>query len=173
MKYIAFTVLVLALLAAICIAVLWTKMPTAKLTVYPVRLLGTNVSWPSLPGPQQQWLPWEFAIKNSGRAPAQWAAHVHFKDGEHEWAENAEWVFDPSHGFLQPGETATIKVGVLQDSRTIWSVTVGYHCVESDVERTLHGWFRPIPKLRRLLPNDDYHYAADVWHHGTNVVTAR
>ena len=113
------------------------------------------------------------SIKNSGGAPAQWLAHLHFKDKEHEWAENAEWAFDPSHGWLQPGETATIKVGVLQDSGTIWRVTVGYSCVESRVERTLHDWLRPIPKLRRLLPNDNYHLAADTWHQGTNVTTAR
>jgi hypothetical protein len=173
MKYLAITVLGLVLLAAICGIVLRANMPTAKLTVHAVRPVGRNVNWVTSPESVEHWPVWDFAVTNTGQAPAEWIAYLHFKGGDKEWLDMSAWSFDPRGGVLSNGESTTIQIGVPADSRTPWAVTLKYRTFKSPIESKLYGWLKPVPKLRRLLPNDGDHFAADAWHVGTNVTAAR
>src|SRR5436305_2967713 len=118
MKYIAFIVLGLVLLAAIGGVVLWDNMPTAKLTVHAVRPKGLSVSGLPAPGREQFWPIWEVAITNTGRARVHWIVHFNFKDGEHEWAEIAPGPLGTSSGALSAGQSAVFEACVPPYSRT-------------------------------------------------------
>jgi hypothetical protein len=39
------------------------------------------------------------------------------------------------------------------------------------LEQKLSSWLKPVPLLRRLLPNNGEHSARDAWHVGANVTT--
>jgi hypothetical protein len=99
-------------------------------------------------------------------------ADMRFKDGNREWADHSAWNVDPHGGFLSNGQSATIKVGVPQTPRTNWAVTVKYWPDWSPLETKLYSWLTPVPKLRRLLPNDRYHFATSGWYSGTNITIA-
>jgi hypothetical protein len=163
LKWVAFTVLGLVLLAAIGGIVLRANMPTAKLTVHMVR----PINWPPSENEEPRWPMWEVAITNTGRATADYSVYAHATD-------NGPLAFDlPRFGALSNGESARIGVSVPPDVRTNWVVTVKYWARTSPVENRLNAWLKPLPMLRNLLPNSDAHYASDVWHTGTNVATAR
>jgi hypothetical protein len=170
MKYIAFTVLGLVLLAAICGVVLWTNMPTAKLTVQPVGPMGTNICLDGAPR-RPCWPVWNFAVTNAGRSPAQWIAYFHFKSGTNEWADLSSWNFPRQTGTLAAGKSFSLQVGIPPDSGTNWALTIKYWPKTSSVENTLAGWFKPFPMLRNILPNSADHFAASAWHQGTNITT--
>jgi hypothetical protein len=172
MKYIAFIGLGLVILATILYVVLWANMPTAKLAVYPVRPLGSNVTWLDDFGPEEPSPAWEFAITNAGRTPAHWVAYRHFKEGDNELAEVSPWHIDRPAGVLSPGESATIKVGEPLDPRSTWALTVKYWPDCSPLEMRLYSWFEPVPKLRRILPNDGDPFAVTEWYSGTNITIA-
>jgi hypothetical protein len=172
MKYIAFIGLGLVILATILYAALWANMPTAKLAVHPVRPLGSNVILSPYPGHEEVMSAWEFAITNAGRSPAHWIAYMHFKDGNHEWADTSAWQIDRPVGAVSPGKSATIKVGAPPDPRTNWAVTVKYYPDANPFEAKLYSWLTRVPKLSRLLPNDGDHFAASGWYSGTNITIA-
>jgi hypothetical protein len=83
MKYIAFILLGLVLLAAIGGIVLWANMPTAKLTVHAVKPMATNVAWTNSLGNQLSSRTCEVAVTNSGSGNADWSATVVLKNGVH------------------------------------------------------------------------------------------
>jgi hypothetical protein len=172
MKYIAFIGLGLVILATMLYAVLWANMPTGKLAVHPVMPMGANFTYPHASMAVEPRRAWQFAITNAGRAPATWFAYVHFKDGNHEWADPSAWNFDPKGGVLSNGQSATIKVGVPPCPGTNWAVTVKYWPVWTPLETKLNSWLKPVPQLRRLLPNDGEHFAASGWYSGTNITIA-
>src|SRR3954462_15824739 len=167
MKYVAF-IAGPVLLAAVCAVVLWANMPAAKLTVRAVKPTGAMVTRYLWQERQQIWPVMECAITNTGRASARWDAYLHLKDGQREYADDWTFNIDRRFGSLSPGGAAVFEIGVPPDSRTNWAVTVKYWPVKSPVETTLDNWLKPIPKVRRLLPNSGDHFAADAWHRGTN-----
>jgi hypothetical protein len=172
MKYIAFIVLGLVLLAAIGGIVLWANMPTAKLTVHAVRPTGTNVSWLSPEGQEQSSPIWQFAITNTGRTPVAWQAYIRFKGARREWTNSSPWYFRPLSGVLSNDTWAAIQVRVPPDPLANWAVAVKCRANQSPVEKMLHGWLAPFPKLQSLLPNSGDNFAASGWYAGTNVTTA-
>jgi hypothetical protein len=179
MKYIAFIVLGLVLVAAIGGIVLWAIMPTTRLSVHAVRPMGTNFIYCTRLGGKERWPLWEFAITNAGRAPASWKAFIRFKDEDHEGAEFTAGNLGPvtsllfvTNGLLSAGQSETINVGVPPDSNTNWVIAVEYWAVKTAVEKTLDRGLRPVQTLRSLLPNANDHVAASGWYSGTNVTTA-
>ena len=171
MKYIAFIVLGLVLLAAIGGVVLWANMPTAKLTAKAVGPMGTTVTRYGWQEREQIWPVMQSAITNIGRTSVRWDAYLHLKDSEREYADDWTRNIARQFGSLSPGESAVFEIGVPPDS-TNWAVTIKYWPEKSSVEKRLDAWLTSVPKLRRLLPNDGDHFASDVWHTGTNVTVA-
>jgi hypothetical protein len=168
MKYIAFTILGVVLLAAICTVVLWSCMPRAKVSIQSVTPLTTNVS----SGPDHPTPIWEVAITNVGRVRASWTATLLFKNNNHEWTAPGPGAFGMPHGALAAGQSDVVHIGV-PDSRTNWAVTITYWPIKGPVEKTLDEWLKPVPMLRSMLPNSSEHYAAANLYPGTNVGSAR
>src|SRR5436305_1395130 len=108
MKYIAFIVLGLVLLAAIAGIVLRANMPTAKLTVHAVRPMGTNVILFPSPDELLSWPVWEVAITNSGRAPADWYVSLVVWKGESGQCTPVGTGRVRPHGVLSPGQWTNV-----------------------------------------------------------------
>jgi hypothetical protein len=180
MKYIAFIVLGLVLLAAIGGVVLWANMPAAKFSVHAVRPTGTNFVgdeweqheiWP--------WPVWEVAITNRGRGVGRCCLVVPIKRDKIVDYEGTPLGNFPSYAFIYPGQYTNVFIPLPSDSPAPWTIKLRYITVKSSLESRLSSWLTPFPRLRGLLPNDGEHSASDTWHFETagwdsvtNVVTA-
>ena len=171
MKYIAFTVLALVLLAAIGGIVLRANMPSARLTVHAVRPMGTN-AYLSQDFETHPWPVWEVAITNSGRARATWRMSIMAKDTESGPAGSVNLGSMRPYGTLPSGQWTNVYAPMPSDSVTAWQPGVEYKTPMSPLERTLSSWLAPVPKLRVLLPNYGEHSVYGTWHSGTNLLTA-
>jgi hypothetical protein len=168
MKYIAFIVLGLVLVAAIAGVVLWANMPTAKLTVHAVRPMGTNFTATNSVFNQLGWPVWEVEITNSGRATAIWHAMVPLKAGDGVVYREPPGASQAPMGTLNPGDHTNFFTQVPPDGYVVWAAGVTYDTQWSPLEKTLSSWLKPVPKLRGLLPNAGSRVARDVWHPLTN-----
>jgi hypothetical protein len=180
MKYIAFIVLGLVLLAAIGGIVLWANMPTAKLTVHAVRPMGTNVLWTNSLGNQERSRVWDVTVANSAHAPARWSATVLITENggtthsyepwrQNERGKQDEYYYDR----ISPGEEKSIYMLMPSDPKAMWTVEVRYKTQMNTLEEKLSSWLKPVPMLRRAIPGDTLYKVRDAWHTGTNVTTAR
>jgi len=172
MRYFAFTVLGLVLLATIGYVVLRINMPTAKLSIHAVRPVGTNVALELSHGETVSWPVWEFAITNSGRAPAaMYTMLLVSKDGK------SIDIYRPPpaqlrvNSSLAPGQGTNACIPVPPDP-AVWSAEVIYETSANPLERKLSSWLKPVPKLRCFLPNNSPRFARNGWQSGTNVITA-
>ena len=185
MKYIAFIVLGLVLLAAIAAIVLRANMPTAKLTVHAVRPMGTNASLQVGLSQEANCPIWEFAVTNQGGVSAICACSIRTKDtrsgvisfpyfyttdsgSDTTPAESVDY-----HPFLKlpPGAGVTVYMPVSPDSNSLWAAGVNWTTTGSTLEEKLDSWLKPVPRMRRLLPNNGGGCAWDTWHTGTNVIS--
>jgi hypothetical protein len=172
MKKLPFIVLGLVLLAAIGLIVLRASMPTAKLTVHAVSPMGTNGTWTNSQGNQETWVLWEFAITNSGRAPADWYIIIVPKGEE---TNVAYYTVPPaqSEGVpLLPGQSTNVLASVPFITNTTWRATINYDPVPGPLETKLSAWLSPVPSLRKLLPSYGWHSFTGGWLTTTNVTTA-
>jgi hypothetical protein len=171
MKYIAFTVLGLVLVAAIGLIVLRANMPTAKLTIHAVRPMGTNYIWETSLTGRKSWPVWEFVITNIGPAPAYWHPRLRYENAQGATFEESPWPSDPTWGDLGAGYGTPVYMPVPADPTTVWRAGVEYSTPINSLELKLSSWCRSVPKLQSLLPNYGKRYANDIWRSTTNITT--
>src|SRR5205823_2991291 len=106
------------LLVAIGCFVLRANMPTAKLTVHAVRPMGTTVTWEPFQGKVVSWPVWEFAITNSGRAPAGWDVTLIVQNSEGGPSDPSFLRYLLPHGILPPGQSTNLYVPLTLDSNS-------------------------------------------------------
>jgi len=169
MKYVAFIGLGLVLLLTICGVVLWANMPTARLTVHLVRPTGTNFAFAtSIDGAMPVW---ECAITNCGRAPALWSTELVITNGFQVTHQRWHRGDFPMMGTLVPGAWTNIGLPLPLGSNSGWNAVVTCSSSRGRVERKLFDLFKPVPTLRRLLPNYGPRVSYTAPHSTNNVTT--
>jgi hypothetical protein len=172
MKWVAFILLALLLLATIGGIVLWAKMPTARFTVHAVRPMGTNLSFIDPMFESHTWPVWEIAVTNNGSAKAEWFTVAVTRNPEHKRVNLPTGTYLPVGGALNSGCSTNVYMALALPPNSVWAVAVRYISLPTPLERKLWSWSKPVPRLRRLLPNVAPRFAYDIWHSGTNVTTA-
>jgi len=171
MKYVAFIIVGLLLLATICYAVFWANTPRARLNVHVVRLTGTDLAWEPW-GKQRVESPvWQVGITNTGPAPADWEPRVRYRNAHGEMLITKPWPFGRASGMLAPGDHTISYMTVPTNSVATWTVGIQYKTPFSPLEQKLFSWSKRVPKLRTLLPNNSDRFAYDTWHVGTNITS--
>jgi hypothetical protein len=130
MKYIAFIVLGLVLLAAIGFAVFIVPAPRAKMTVQAIGPVGATSNQPALV--------WSFAITNLGPCAVRYRAH-------------AGVAFQTPEGTLAPGQGVVTNTFVPSAPRAMWAANLLYTPTESGYRRKVREWCRGVPFLGRFL----------------------
>jgi hypothetical protein len=171
MKKIPFIALGLVLLAAIVGIVLWANMPTTKLAVHVVRPMGPKIISTNSTGEVTRMQIWEVAITNRGRAPAGYFTTLLLKEGGRVTDPNASAKGRMLPFNVQPGKQNITYELTPADSTVTWTVEVRYKTRMNGLEQKLSSWLKPVPFLRRLLPNNGEHSARAAWYVGTNVAT--
>jgi hypothetical protein len=173
MKYIAIIGAGLVLLAAICVVVIWSTIPKAKLTVHAVSPTGTNFTWSDARGTQRSWPVWEVCVTNRGHAPAVWYMTSVLKDAGPLTNDWRPMQYAQMHFVFQPGHVESIYTPMPSDSTNSWMVELHFKTQLNNLDQRLSSLLKPVPPLQRLLLNSGDHVACDVWHSGTNVTSTR
>ncbi len=165
MKYIAFIVLGLVLLATIGGIVLRANMPTARLTIHAVPTTETNFN-------KQLGPIWDVAVTNTGSAAANWYTILAFKDAKGVISHGSRLVMDLQKCFLLPKQGVVTHREAPSDSNVVWAIEAQYTGQMGSLEKRLSSCCKPVPMLCHLFPNEGTRIARDVWRMGTNAATA-
>jgi hypothetical protein len=151
MKYIAFIVLGLVLLAAIGFVVFIVPAPRATMTVQAIGPVGATSNQPALV--------WSFAITNLGPSSVQFRVH-------------AGVAFQTPEGTLAPGQGIVTNMFVPPTPRTMWAADLLYTPSESGFRRKVREWCRGAPLLGRCLQASSLQRESDALHINADVTPA-
>jgi hypothetical protein len=170
MKYIAFIVLGLVLLAAIAGVVLWANVPTPKVTIQAIRPTGQLATRTNLLGETFRGSVWVFAITNVGQANAYWRAGVPGRTLDCHVDFFSITVGDMKVGVLAPGQGIITNMIVPIDGYTAWCGYVDSFTVATGLQTHLEKLARKVPSLgRSYATRSSCVYYEPTWRTVTNV----
>jgi hypothetical protein len=168
MKYVAYVLLALALLATIGSGLLIATMPTARMTVRPIVPTGQIWTWKGQLGGEERWPIWQFGITNNGRAMGTWEAKVLYR-GPHgfvlDFIPMQQWI---TGGRLRPGEGLVTNMPVPGETDFVWASYISYASTPGQVETALSPYRNRFPRLLSSLPNSGPNEHYDYWRNTTN-----